>query len=97
MSNERFYLVSENMLRDLLRDSDTLTALECGGVNNWEWHGYSIRDYVNNFMDNNPSLIPTDEEELEDFGIDNIVEFELNDFTTLDEFFNKSIETLMDH
>ena len=39
------YIVSEDELKRLLKDSATLTALEMGGVDNWEWYGESIADY----------------------------------------------------
>ena len=40
------YIVSENKLRQLLKDEIKLEALEHGGVDNWEWYGDSIQDYL---------------------------------------------------
>lgn len=95
MSNNGFYLVPENVLRDLLRDSNRLTALECGGVDNWDWYGYSIRGYVDDFIKNNPSLVPCNEDDLEDFGIDEISEIEMADYMTLNEFFDKAVAAVL--
>lgn len=40
------YIISENKLRQLLKDEIKLEALEHGGVDNWEWYGDSIQDYL---------------------------------------------------
>lgn len=49
------YIISENMLLNLLEDSHKLCALENGGVDNWDWYCESIHEYyrdmkVTNFM-----------------------------------------------
>lgn len=38
------YLVDKETLVGLVQDSLFLAALESGGVDNWEWYGYSIQD-----------------------------------------------------
>ena len=43
---EKYYKISENLLRELMKDSLTLTALESGGVDNWEWYGESCCDFL---------------------------------------------------
>ena len=43
---EKFYKVSESELRKLYKSKEYLTALQNGGVDNWEWEGASIRDYL---------------------------------------------------
>ena len=43
---EKYYKVSESELRELLHDSMKLCALESGGVDNWEWYGASIQDFI---------------------------------------------------
>lgn len=40
------YRVSVSELKDLLRDSFTLQALEAGGVDNWPYYGEAIQDYI---------------------------------------------------
>ena len=37
-------IISKNEFADLLRDSDKLNRLECGGVDNWDWYGESLND-----------------------------------------------------
>lgn len=39
------YILTENQLRSLLEDHLTLTALENGGVDNWEWYEDSIHEF----------------------------------------------------
>lgn len=38
-------IISKEELRELLEAYHTLQALECGGVDNWDWCGESISDY----------------------------------------------------
>lgn len=38
-------IIPKNEFASLLRDSDKLYRLECGGVDNWEWYGESLNDY----------------------------------------------------
>lgn len=38
-------IIEENELLRLLSDSDTLTALESGGVDNWEWYEESLERF----------------------------------------------------
>lgn len=42
----RYYQVSEEFLRGLLLAAHTYHALENGGVDNWEWYGASVEDYI---------------------------------------------------
>lgn len=47
MSKElRYYRISEPALRELLMAAHNYYALESGGVDNWEWCGQSIQDYI---------------------------------------------------
>lgn len=39
-----YVLISRDELRDLLKASDELQALEAGGVDNWTWHWESRND-----------------------------------------------------
>ena len=41
---EKFYVLSETQLKLLLRYKAELNALECGGVDNWDWYGESIHE-----------------------------------------------------
>lgn len=42
-----YCLVPKDELKDLLYDSLQLQALDYGGVDNWDWYGASIRDFIN--------------------------------------------------
>ena len=39
--------ISKQEYKELLVDSLILSALENGGVDNWEWYSYSINDFLN--------------------------------------------------
>ena len=41
------YVVSEEDLRKILEAEARYIALETEGVDNWEWYGESIRNYLN--------------------------------------------------
>lgn len=95
MSGNTIYLVPEHTLRDLINDSNKLTALECGGVDNWDWYGYSISDYVADFRRNNQDLVKeVFGEDEEDFGIEEMSELELMDYSTVEDLYTKTIEIL---
>lgn len=68
---QKKYIISENKLRQLLKDEIKLEALEYGGVDNWEWYGDSIQDYLKecNF------------EEIED-----LIEKELQNYSLVEEY-----------
>lgn len=40
------FLISEKDLRELLNGYLHYVALESGGVDNWDWYGESIRDFL---------------------------------------------------
>ena len=40
------YIISEERLRELLEEEARYIALENGGVDNWEWYGASIQEYL---------------------------------------------------
>lgn len=40
------YYICESELLELLTAYHRLVALEGGGVDNWEWYGHSIADYL---------------------------------------------------
>lgn len=43
---QKYYKVAEAELRELLRESLELTALECGGIDNWDYYSNSKRDWL---------------------------------------------------
>ena len=44
MEKKKFYKVEEKDLLDMLKAYERLTALEQGGVDNWDWYGVSLSD-----------------------------------------------------
>lgn len=43
---EKRYIIDESELIDLLSAYYTLSALESGGVDNWDWYGQSKKDWL---------------------------------------------------
>lgn len=43
---DRFFIVPESALRELIENSNRYEALESGGVDNWSWYCESARDYL---------------------------------------------------
>ena len=54
-------IIPKNEFADLLRDSDKLNRLECGGVDNWDWYGESLND--------------SSYEEIQDMSDDDLIDF----------------------
>ena len=57
-------IIPKNEFASLLRDSDKLHRLECGGVDNWEWYGEALND------DEDPSY-----EKIQDMSDDDLIDF----------------------
>lgn len=53
---EKFYKVSESKLKELIYDSLRWNALENGGVDNWDWYGASLTDYLHGYNETESSL-----------------------------------------
>ena len=53
----KYYKISEDELREFLYDSLKFGALEIGGVDNWEWYGASINDFLKDNTDSNESTL----------------------------------------
>ena len=43
---ERYVKIKVKELKELLEAEVKLNALECGGVDNWEWYGEAFSDYL---------------------------------------------------
>lgn len=84
--------ISKDEYVELLRESIILTALESGGVDNWDWYGASIHDFVKDsvqyYMDKyeekflkwvceNKDSDQTVDDFIEEMGIEDCVDFEL--------------------
>ena len=75
-----YCLIPKNELKDLLYDSLKLQALEVSGVDNWEWHGASIRDFIDAAKaDYN---VPEDDD---DFDISDMADVDVEGYKTVEE------------
>lgn len=45
----KYYLIEESRLKQLLESEARLDALEQGGVDNWEWYGESLSQYLDEY------------------------------------------------
>lgn len=75
-----YCLIPKEELQDLLCDSLTLQALDCGGIGSWEWYGESIRDFIDAAKaDYN---VPEDDD---DFDIDDMAAVDVEGYRTVEE------------
>lgn len=74
---EKKYIISEKELKEMLYAMYELSALECGGVDNWSWYGESRSEYINFYIEENK--LNKDEID-EDFDISDIVELEIKNY-----------------
>ena len=70
---DKKYIISEKDLRDLLYYYNMAIALECGGVDNWEWCSEAISSYVDDFKKENNI-------KEEDIWLEDIVEFDIQNY-----------------
>ena len=79
--NETMYMISESELKDLLTSHYTLKALNRGGVNNWEWHGESIGNFIEGWLRSMEATFGCDmSDSADDFTIEDIAEYELGEY-----------------
>lgn len=75
-----YCLVPKDELKELLCDSLTLQALDCGGVDNWDWYGASITDFIKAAkVDYN---VPEDDD---DFDISDMADVDVEGYRTVEE------------
>lgn len=75
-----YCLVPKDELKDLLYDSLRLQALDCGGVDNWDWYGASIEDFIDAAKaDYN---VPEDDD---DFDISDMADVDVEGYRTVEE------------
>lgn len=72
---KKYRLVPEAELRHYLEAWLKLQALEHGGVDNWEWYGYSLRDFLENWA-KETGRDPEDE----DLDFDEIVNEDIEEY-----------------
>jgi hypothetical protein len=74
-------MISESELKDLLTGYYTLMALEYGGVDNWEGYGWSIGDFIENWLYERKNEFNCDTSDMvDDFSIEDIAEYELVEY-----------------
>lgn len=52
----KIYKISEERLLQLLEKEAVLSALDSGGVDNWENYGTAINDYLYDWLDENTDI-----------------------------------------
>lgn len=78
---EEFYLIPRSELGELIKANEILYALDQGGVDNWEWHGESLFNYISRFCD---GLGITNEDERESIDFDYIADWIVdNEYVTI--------------
>ena len=76
----KYCLVPKDELKELLYDSLTLQALECGGVDNWLNYDASIADFIDAAkVDYN---VPEDND---DFDISDMADVDVEGYRTVEE------------
>ena len=76
------YIIKESELLELLEANLRLAALENGGVDNWEWYGDSLCDYLRNYCEWN-NMQYEDEEGDPVIDYDTLALLELEDYREL--------------
>ena len=77
MSEKIYYKVEEQQLKRLVEYALLYQALRQGGVNNWEWCGESISDFIDGAELRNIDLEPGEEKEMEHLVRDQLLEYEV--------------------
>ena len=77
-----YYKISRKRLLELLEADAKLEALENGGVDNWEWSGASMEDYLLSYIQEiHPDM---EDDNKDDFWFDSIAEERLRNYEALD-------------
>lgn len=79
---EENYLISREELLELLEIYYRYTALECGGVDNWEWYDESNSEFLRGYINMQKSYLAQafTEEEIEDFDFYDIAICEIENY-----------------
>ena len=76
----KYCLVPKDELKELLYDSLTLQALECGGVDNWSGYEQSIEDFIEAAKVD--YSVPEDDD---DFDISDMADVDVEGYRTVEE------------
>ena len=77
MENKVYYKLEEQELKWLIERALLHEALVAGGVDNWEWCGESIEDFIESVELRNIDLEPDEEKEMEHLVRDQLLEYEV--------------------
>lgn len=78
-----FYKVDENRLFQLLAEEAHLNALICGGVDNWDYYGDAINNYIDGYVEEHDDFLTPEEKEMNcdiDITFQDIAAYELIDW-----------------
>lgn len=84
---KEYFVIEKKKLRKLLLDHITLIALSQGGVDNWEWYGASVYDFIESWQEEHPEVYGNNE----DCYLSDIAEADLVDYPTVMEFLENLI------
>lgn len=70
--NNKYYVISADLLKQLLNDSNILNFLEINGVDNWEGFGIGFKDFIAEQLETT-----IEEVEEKEFDIEDVTEKDL--------------------
>ena len=77
MENKVYYKVEENELKNLVEDALILRALQWGGVDNWEWYGESIQDFIDTWELEKIDFEPDEEKTMKHLVRETLLEYDV--------------------
>ena len=80
---DKYRLIKEDKLIILLESYIRLRALESGGVDNWEWYGESIGDFIQRYIEEN-NIVFEDEDDRYDFTIEDIAKIDIDNYQIIE-------------
>lgn len=79
-TSDKLFIVSEDEMMRLLNSYNILLALEAGGVDDWDWYGCSLSNFLKIFIDQHPEVC-----DIEDIDYNIIAMYDMANYRTLDE------------
>lgn len=73
----KMYQVPEDQLIELLENQMLCNALQAGGVDNWDWYGESISDFIEEEKQEFPSLKDDPDVYLEDIAEESLKQYKV--------------------
>lgn len=66
--DKEYVLVPKNEFQQMVRKYLYMLAGEAGGVDNWDWWGESIEDFINSYNEGNKTNFECMDEVVEDYA-----------------------------